>query len=303
MLTIDKFQTLILTLSFVVPGFIIHSIFSMCRPRRTEIKELLYLRFLAFSVLNLIVCIWPIRYVIVNNYVSLHPLRSVGIFFVIAFISPLILGVIIAKLDSTDWMSKLLRRLKLYPMHATPNSWDYKFGKICARGDAWVLVRMTSGKVVGGYFGPHSFASTDVAERDLYLQSVWEVNSESGEWTRKELTDGIWIKASEILSVEFKHASDPQENDNGRQEDSEQAGSGSQPESEGRRLLEGAPTADGASTHNGPRGEEPAPWRDGSDKRATAEQASGQQQSGELADERHSENGEHGAKPDSCPRP
>lgn len=293
MLTIDKFQTLVLTLSFVVPGFIIHSIFSMCRPRRTEVKELLYLRFLAFSVLNLIICLWPIHFVIVNDYIRLHPLRSVVLFFVITFISPLFLGIVVAKLDAWDWMRKILRRIKLNPMHSTPNSWDYTFDRICSQGDSWVLIRMTDDKVVGGYFGPNSFASTDVAERDIYLQAVWEINPENGDWTRKELTDGIWIKASEILSIEFKHHAEPQENQNGRQEDRHgQIGSGTQPSD--ARLLEGA------STHNGPRGEEPASGRNGCDQRATAEQASGQQQSGELDNERHRENGQDGDKPASC---
>ena len=39
-------------------------------------------------------------------------------------------------------------------------------------------------------------------ERDLYIDEVYEID-EKGVWTKRERTDGIWLKNEEIKSIEF----------------------------------------------------------------------------------------------------
>ena len=56
-----------------------------------------------------------------------------------------------------------------------PTAWDYFFDK---RTPLFVLVHLCDGKMVGGFFGGDSYATSYPCEGDLYLQSVYKVNDE-----------------------------------------------------------------------------------------------------------------------------
>ena len=67
-MTLDKIEVALLTLAFLVPGFIIHSVFSLFTVRRNEgTKELLFLRFLTFSTLNVVVA-FPLIFKIITAH-------------------------------------------------------------------------------------------------------------------------------------------------------------------------------------------------------------------------------------------
>ena len=213
-MTLDKIETLLLTLALIVPGFIIHCVFSFFSPRRIETKEVLLLRFLTFGTLNLIVCL-PIIYLIATQSdienVAKHSVHTIlksdvrkyiwlaAYFLVVTFVSPTILGLVIAAIDKYDWFKKLAGRLGLHAMHSIPTAWDYKFHQICQSGGRWITVALKDDRVVTGFFGSRSFASSDPAERDLYIQST--VDAETMEYIDR--SDGILIKYDDIRSIEF----------------------------------------------------------------------------------------------------
>ena len=61
----------------------------------------------------------------------------------------------------------VLRRAGVSPAHKTPSGWEHFFLQ-----GRWAYVRATlkDGRVVGGWFGPNSFAGYTAETPDLYLE-------------------------------------------------------------------------------------------------------------------------------------
>jgi Family of unknown function (DUF6338) len=66
----------------------------------------------------------------------------------------------------------------------------------------FIMVTLTSGERVGGLFGKDSFASSDIKERDLYIEEEYTV-TEEGAWLARPEKIGVLISAREIRYIEF----------------------------------------------------------------------------------------------------
>jgi hypothetical protein len=205
---LQSLQTVLLVLTCLVPGYILHSTYSLFSLRRSETKELLFLRFLAFSALNLFACFPLIKVLAAKDFVHHHPWWAALLGLTINFASPLALGLLIAALDQYRVLKRCAGRLGLAAMHSIPTAWDYKFSQLSRLGRRWVLVTLKDAKQVGGVFSSSSLASSENAERDLYLEEAYAVETDgSGKvtWQKRPGTDGILIKGEEIRYVEFIH--------------------------------------------------------------------------------------------------
>lgn len=199
-MTITGFDMLFYTVGFVVPGFVWCSMVAMLVPQKSDQSQISLLRFLTFSCVNYALWSWLIYLLIKSEFFTEHPVRSAFAWGLIILISPLVLGLAMGHFSQKAKILQLLRRLGLSPMHPVPTAWDYKFGN--TKDAVWVLVTLKDGKQVAGLFGSKSFASSDAAERDIYIQSVYRI-SEHGPWERAPQNDGILIPSSEIKHVEF----------------------------------------------------------------------------------------------------
>lgn len=115
-------------------------------------------------------------------------------------ITPALVGLVLGFTSATDLIDKGLRRVGLAPIHQIPAAWDYAFSRL--RGDTFVLVTLSDGSQVAGFFGNQSFASSSANERDLLIQDVWEVN-EKGPWTKPATAKSILLCGKDIRFVEF----------------------------------------------------------------------------------------------------
>ncbi len=185
---------------FLVPGYIMNAIVTSINPRRTEEKELLFLRFLSFSALNLIIAMPFLRFFheihSVNDIKWWHPILSAALLFV----TPTILGIIISKLDESSTYSNALNKFGLVPLHSSPTAWNTIFKSMRGK-NPYVVIEIVGGGKVGGWLGPKSCASTDDSVRDIYLEKAFEVGP-SG-WSQLPRTMGILIEASQIVSMTF----------------------------------------------------------------------------------------------------
>jgi hypothetical protein len=86
------------------------------------------------------------------------------------------------------------------PTDPFPSAWDYQFSRI--NEPLWILVTLKDGSQVAGRFGRNSLASLEPSERDLYIDSVYQV-LEDNPWQPVTETFGILIKAEEIRYIEF----------------------------------------------------------------------------------------------------
>jgi hypothetical protein len=167
--------------------------------KKSEQVPLILLRFLTFSCLNYSLWIFP--YLLFRDRIILeNPVVLAVIFLVVIFISPLFLGLIFGLANQQQLVEQGLAILGFRTLSGFPSAWDYKFGRI--NEPLWVLVTLKDGSEVAGRFGKNSFASSESSERDLYIESVYQV-LENGPWQPVTATSGILIKAEEIRYIEF----------------------------------------------------------------------------------------------------
>src|SRR3546814_16510889 len=76
----------------------------------------------------------------------------------------------------------------------------WRFSRLA--GSNWVLVTMQDGSTVAGLFGGQSFASSDPAERDIYIEQVYDYTAD-GEWHCARPGNSILVMREEIRFVEF----------------------------------------------------------------------------------------------------
>jgi hypothetical protein len=197
--TFSTFNAVIYTVCFLVPGLLIDWTVSRFFSKKSEQVPLILLRFLTFSCVNYVV--WIFIYLLPWDKSFLtNPAFLAVIFLLIIFISPFFLGLIFGVTSQQQLVERGLENLGFRMLSGFPTAWDYKFGRI--NEPLWVLVTLKDGSEVVGRFGKNSFASSESSERDLYIESVYQV-LEDNPWQPVTATSGILIKAEEIRYIEF----------------------------------------------------------------------------------------------------
>lgn len=195
---ISTYEAVIYTVMFLVPGFIIDEIVATLMPMKIYSEGARTLKYIGYSVFNLSVWIWLFYLVKVNVDNS-----SVGYWVLLVLcllVTSLISGVIIGLIRKFELLRKMFARFNINIIHPVPTAWDYKFSEI--QTEKWVIVTLENDKHVYGKFGYESLASSEKDERDIFLEEIYTLDEEE-KWVKKERTDGIWIKASNIKIIEF----------------------------------------------------------------------------------------------------
>lgn len=85
-------------------------------------------------------------------------------------------------------------------IHPIRKPWDYVFGK---REPYWIIVHLQNGLKIGGRFDLKSFASSDPADEQIYLEEVWILDEGGRFLSRVERSRGIIIMKGEMRAVEL----------------------------------------------------------------------------------------------------
>ena len=185
-------NSLYLILVFIVPGFIALSVRSQFITGRipSENKASL-LSYLTISV---------IYGALVLPFVDPELIgKSRLIWFVLVFIGPIFLGLLLGINIQKDLVRRFLNWFGLYPVHAIPTAWDWKFS---STPEQWVLVTLKDDTRFAGFYGAQSFTSSSPDERDMYIQWVYDI-AEDGTWSVPDSENGLLIAAGEIKTIEF----------------------------------------------------------------------------------------------------
>lgn len=196
--TIDQFYLL---LAFVVPGFVLHSVRAVFILSRAQSADMNLLRFMTLSAINYAVAS-PLIYLLVTADAS-DPklLTSIG-WFGVLLVCPAALGVLWTFSEKKGLLRSLLNRIKLTPINPVPTGWDWQFGRM--EDPHWILVTLTDGSQVAGYFGGESMASSDPEERDVFIELVYQIPSGGGAWIPCKDSKGILISKDRISHIEFR---------------------------------------------------------------------------------------------------
>ena len=156
--------------------------------------------FLTYISLSVILYIPLIVSLAVNN--KLPYVHGLSDFYWIAatvLIFPILLSMLFGWAIQNDWVGWIFRKVGLRPKRFTATAWEEFFSHNPAVA---VIVTLDDGKQVAGvFYGDQATASSDPAERDLYLPVTCIVVD--GQWTITKKSAGILIKAQKIAHIEF----------------------------------------------------------------------------------------------------
>jgi len=192
---VENFQLILL---FVVPGLI--ALFVRSRfiaGRAPSAKENL----LIFVVLSLFY--YSLTIFFIQPAISIQGpwLVHVLIWVLLILVGPALFGFVLGIAAQREWLTRFANWLGFTIVHIIPAAWDWRFSSI-PRDGMFVMVTLTSGERVAGLFAGNSFASSDVGERDLYIEEEYTVTDE-GAWKSRPERVGILISAKEIRYIEF----------------------------------------------------------------------------------------------------
>ncbi|NLS74665.1 hypothetical protein E3H11_38495 [Bradyrhizobium brasilense] len=193
---LKSIESVYLVLAFVVPGMIITFVRAQFFTGRMRSLSESIVTYLAVTVLYYGLAAPVVEYVLSIQEPGRQKIFAwVGLIILL----PALLGLVLGILGQNDIFRRLLQLCRINPVHATPAAWDYAFARL--RGDHFVLVTLSDGSTVGGVYGGRSFASSDPAERDLFLQEIYDVDG--GSWKKRTEPQAILIPAKEIKHVQI----------------------------------------------------------------------------------------------------
>jgi len=187
---VDK---LALFLVFFLPGFISLKIYDLMVPREPRDFSKSLFEAISYSTLNFAALFWLIVPIQTGDFYRRH--------FILYSLSVVLIMVVVP----ACWPFVFLRLSTWRPIakhfvHPIRKPWDYVFGK---RDPFWIIVHLQNGQKIGGRFDIDSFASSDPADAQIYLEEVWVLDEGGRFQSPVERSRGIIIMKEEIRAVEF----------------------------------------------------------------------------------------------------
>jgi len=197
-LNIWDLDKLFLFIMFVVPGFISLKAYELFVPGQVKNSSKQIIDAITYSCINYALLFFFILKIEKSGCATTHPNLYFLFYFVVLFVSPIILVLVWKWLRSTSLAQK-------NAPHPTAKPWDYVFSQ---RKSYWVKVVKNNGTVIGGKFSEKSFASSAPAPEQLYLEESWVINDNGGFERVKKTSAGVIILTSEISHIELRNYGD-----------------------------------------------------------------------------------------------
>lgn len=203
----ENAQALLIFVAFVLPGIVYQSVWSRMRgPTPGELNATTkILRAFAVStvlVLAYAVVLGPTLVEASNKRGWLYdnPRGAAALGIVFLFVVPA--GLAVGEQLWGKWPNRPhwdgWERLSQYD--PTPTAWDFAFRD---REPCFLRLLTDDGRWVGGWFDPHSFASSFPQPRELFIAREWVMDLD-GEFIR-EVTGsrGVYVRCDDVRAVEF----------------------------------------------------------------------------------------------------
>jgi Family of unknown function (DUF6338) len=130
--------------------------------------------------------------------------QDVGKILGIALLAILVIPAAIATI-SRLWLrsktrARFIKKAGINPGHQTPTAWDHFFEQ---GREAFIRTTLTDGRVVGGYYGPGSFATFGEQTRDLFVATQWVLDEDAWFLNEADATLGFWVPKESVVSLEL----------------------------------------------------------------------------------------------------
>lgn len=188
-----EINKLALFLLFFIPGFISIKVYQLLiASEKIKFSDAIA-EAVGFSSLNFAFFSWLIILIHKNKLYESYPFWYYLISFIIIFITPIIWPILYVYISRF----KLFRKYLISPIKS---AWDFYFDK---RESCWVIINLKTNEKIGGIYSSKSFASSYPCKEQIYLEELWQIDS-NGKFIRKnERSSGILISFEEIKSIEF----------------------------------------------------------------------------------------------------
>lgn len=182
-----------LFLVFVVPGLISMSVYRLLMPARSLQWDQAVLQGLFYSSVNLLLTLPITAHITQPGYLASHPRRSWALLLGSLFVAPMLWPLLLRGLFRWSWFA---RKIQI----PYPTAWDYVFD---ARESAFVLVHLRNGSLIGGYWGPGSYAGSFPNDGDVYLEAVYQVDEHGRFGDPVDDTRGVLLRKDEYSYLEL----------------------------------------------------------------------------------------------------
>jgi hypothetical protein len=198
-MSIDSLDIVFYTAIFVLPGFIINGIIDTLNPPKKIGDSHFFLSCLAYSLVNCAVCSWA--YILIKPFAEGNSVVYWILFLGITLIGAIAISILIGMIKQWRIISRIANRLHVKLLDPTPTAWDYWFSK---QEGSLVLITLTDGSEIRGWFGNNSFASSDADERDIFIEKAYIKSADSEKWLDNPENNGLYISKNMIKLIELK---------------------------------------------------------------------------------------------------
>lgn len=177
----------------VFPGLISTTIYRLVMPARALDWGNALIQGLFYSAVNFVLGL-PLLFWLVFGYDPLaHPVRYSIAAILLLFVTPIAWPLVLISIFKSK---RLASRVQI----PYPTAWDFFFDQ---REPGFLLVHLTNGKLLGGYWGTDSYAGSFPNDGDIYLEAVYSVN-EGGEFGEPIAnTRGVLLRKEQYSYVEL----------------------------------------------------------------------------------------------------
>lgn len=205
--------TLGLFVLVVFPGLVSTTVYRLLMPARALEWGNAIVQGLFYSAINAVLAI-PVLYVLVVGFDPVdHPFR-----YSIAAAMLLIVGPVAWPLVLV-WVfrsKRLAQRIQI----PYPTAWDYFFDK---RRPGFVLFHLNNGALLGGYWGPNSYAGSYPNDGDIYVEAVYTVDDRGRFGAPVADSNGVLLRKEQYSYLELFKV--PQETQDGSEQQQQRAAS------------------------------------------------------------------------------
>lgn len=186
----DKLTLFVL---FFLPGFISMKVYDLIVAGESRDFSKSIFEAVAYSTLNFGALFWLIVIVQTNDFHHRHfALYSLAVALIMVF-APACWPFLFVRLSTWSFLSRHL-------VHPIRKPWDYIFRR---HNSFWIVIHLRDGSRIGGRFGPRSFASSDPADEQIYLEETWVLDTDGRFLKPIERSRGIVVMKDEMRAVEL----------------------------------------------------------------------------------------------------
>jgi len=161
---------------------------------------------LFYSTVNFVLCL-PFLYVLILGHDPLRdPFRYSVAAILAFFVLPVVWPLVLVRIFKSKWVAQ---RVQI----PYPTAWDFFFDQ---RDPAFLLVHLSNGSLIGGYWGGNSYAGSFPNDGDVFLEAVYELDEQGKFGAPIPDTRGVLLRKEQYSYIEFFSVPEAQEDGSGK---------------------------------------------------------------------------------------